>query len=138
MLVDELDGHRPLADPGGDPLDRPAADVAGREDAGHVRLEQERLPGEGPPGHPAVAARARAGPVTMKPARSRSTMPASHSVRGSAPMKRKSASIGSAARVPAAESSTVIASRPSVPRTAATLAFRRISTFGSARSWSTR
>ena len=48
-------------------------------------------------------------------------------------MKRNSASIASSARVPAAPSSTVSASRLSVPRTATTLLLRRISTFGRAR-----
>lgn len=31
MLVDELDGHRPLADGRRHPLDRPGLDVSGRD-----------------------------------------------------------------------------------------------------------
>ena len=38
--MDELDGHRPFADGGGAALGRPGADVAGREHAGDVGLEQ--------------------------------------------------------------------------------------------------
>ena len=38
--VDELHGHRALADRGGAALGRAGADVAGGEDAGHARLEQ--------------------------------------------------------------------------------------------------
>jgi hypothetical protein len=43
VLVDELDRHRPFADRGRDPFDRPAAHVSGREHAGTAGLEQERL-----------------------------------------------------------------------------------------------
>src|SRR5207253_2594057 len=40
VLVDELHGHRSLADGGGAALGRAGADVAGGENAGHARLEQ--------------------------------------------------------------------------------------------------
>ena len=42
MGVDELHGHRALADRGRAALGRARADVAGREDARHARLEQVR------------------------------------------------------------------------------------------------
>ena len=38
--MDELDGHRPFADGGGAAFGRAGADVAGREHAGNVGLEQ--------------------------------------------------------------------------------------------------
>ena len=40
MLVDELDGHRAFADGGGAAFGRAGADVAGREDARNIGLEQ--------------------------------------------------------------------------------------------------
>src|SRR6476659_10811501 len=40
VLMDELDGHRPLADGGGAAFGRAGAHVAGGKDAGHARLEQ--------------------------------------------------------------------------------------------------
>ena len=72
--MDELDGHRPFADGGGAAFGRAGADVAGREHAGDVGLEQ-------------VVAFA-AAPVRMKPSWSRPTVSSSHSVHGSAPRKR--------------------------------------------------
>jgi hypothetical protein len=39
-LVDELHGHRSLADGRGATLDGSGTDIAGGEDAGHARLEQ--------------------------------------------------------------------------------------------------
>src|SRR5262249_61342499 len=46
----EADVHAALADGRGDHLRRPGADVAGGEDAGPTRLEQEGLPAELLPG----------------------------------------------------------------------------------------
>ena len=74
MLVDELHGHRALAHRGRAALGRARADVAGREDAWHARLEQ--------------VLGVRAAPVRMKPFSSRPTVSPSHSVHGCAPRKR--------------------------------------------------
>ena len=48
VLVDQRDGHRALPDRARDALDRPRADVAGDEDARHVRLEHVGLALERP------------------------------------------------------------------------------------------
>src|SRR5947209_1333636 len=50
----ELHGNRALADSGGDALHRLIADVTRAEDAGNVRLEEERIAREGPAARLAV------------------------------------------------------------------------------------
>src|SRR5690348_2302387 len=42
VLVDDADGHRALADGGGDALDRAGAPVTDREDAGQAGLQRQR------------------------------------------------------------------------------------------------
>ena len=87
--MDELDRHRALADGRGDALDRAGAHVAGGEHAGPAGLQQERLP-LGRPVRRTRPAPARSGRTPWRPARS----PAgSQSVRGTAPMKLKSAGV---------------------------------------------
>src|SRR5215475_7635147 len=49
VLVHEAHRRRPLADRGGDPLDRPVAGVSGGEDARNGGLEREGCPIERPP-----------------------------------------------------------------------------------------
>ena len=102
VTVHEHDGHRALADGGGDPLGRLGADVAGDEHAGHAGLQVVRRRGRA--AIPAAAHRQR--PGRARPARSRGrpacTTPSSQSVSGAAPMKTNSHS---------ASTSSVVAGR---------------------------
>ena len=77
--------------------------------------------------------RARPGPVTTKPAWSRSTMPLSQSVRGAWPMNTNIAATGSVSRVFVSASSTSIDSSAWPPATAVTDARRRTAMFGVSR-----
>jgi hypothetical protein len=49
VLVDRLDRDSARPNRGGDPLDRPVPDVAGREDAGHARLQRQGNASQVPP-----------------------------------------------------------------------------------------
>src|SRR5207247_5229266 len=64
VLVDEAHRRRPVADRGGDPLDRTVAGVSGGEDAGHGGLEREGRPIERP-SHGCEPSRTTSRPVRM-------------------------------------------------------------------------
>ena len=84
--MDELDGHRSLADRRGDALDRAGATSPAANTP--ARLVSSRKGGRR---RVQAASRASAGPVRMKPFASRSISGGSQSVRGIAPMKLNTA-----------------------------------------------
>ena len=125
VLVDEADGHRPLADGRGDALHRLAAHVACDEDAGQAGLQQVGRRGRAASagGRPRAAARSR-------PARSPAVAGhrvGSQSVCGRAPMNTNIAARSISSSSPLRVSRTVIRSRFSSPWASATSLYRRTS-----------
>ena len=90
ILVHELDCYRTLADGRRDALDRAGAHIPGREHARPAGFEQKRWPLRAQ-----VGDWARAGPVRTNPFESISISLGNQSVRGTAPMKLKSAAASS-------------------------------------------
>jgi hypothetical protein len=123
--VGEHHGHRPLADGAGDPLGRPVADVARREQPGHARLQGERVAVERPAGGAlAVLEQVRAGENVAARVGAHAAV-AVQPVRGCPPMQTKRARAGSVSR-----STVTAASCPSCAWTAVTWHPRRTSISG--------
>ena len=122
--MDELDGHRALADRGGHALDRAVPHVAGDEDAGHARLEQVRVAVERPAGRPVAVRARRRGRARRGRSRARRARPGRRATRspGCAPMKMKRWDAGTVS-VPSA-SRIVSVSRWSLPAASTTCGAR--------------
>src|SRR5690606_31752670 len=89
-------------------------------------------------GQPGGPPRARAGPASTYPCGSRATTPSSHSVAGLAPMKTKSAPVGTVSCSPLSRSSMVMVSRRSSPEAPTTVLLGRKRTLSMLSSRSSR